>query len=130
MLKTICGLAVAAAVIFSAPAFAASGTQRALEKLEPSTRMIEVCDIAVSARLAKETAYDKVDRLVADAAKDAVVGANAVTAKGAAFRNEGHWYGLSYACGLKPDHLSVKTLTYSVGAEIPESSWEKYGLWR
>ena len=101
-----------------------------LDSLEPVTRMIEVCDIAVSNRIAKETDYTRVDRVVAAAAAETVAKGDLVNAPGAAFRDRGHWYGLRYSCTLAPDHLKAKALRYAVGHQIPESDWEQYGLWR
>lgn len=109
----------------SAPSMAAG-----LDSLEPVTRMIEVCDIAVSDRIAKETKYKRIDRVVAAAAAETVAKGDIVNAPGAAFRDRGHWYGLRYSCSVTPDHMATKTLRYAVGHEIPESVWEQYGLWR
>jgi hypothetical protein len=131
MLKTVSSLGFAAALLVSiSPVAAAGKAQRGLDALEPTTRMIEVCDIAVSNRISKETQYSRVDRVVGGALADAVAAENIVTAYGAAFRDRGHWYGLRYSCTLSPDHTNAKSLRYAIGREIPESSWEQYGLWR
>lgn len=120
-----------ALALIASPAFAAADKmQRSLESLEPSTRMVEVCDIAVSAKIAAETSYSMVDRVVADAIQEPVTGGGVVAAGGAAFRDHGHWYGLRYSCTLDADHLSARSLRYAVGNEIPESHWEQFGLWR
>lgn len=121
---------VAVALVSAADlSFAAGRLQKALQKLEPTTRMIEVCDLAVSSRISKETSYSRVDRVVADAVSETVTGANSVTAGGAAFRDHGKWYGLRYSCTVTTDHMAMKSLRYDVGHEIPESDWEQYGLW-
>jgi hypothetical protein len=113
------------------PAFAAADRmQRSLEELEPVTQMMEVCDMAVSAKISSETRYSLVDRVVADAVNEPVAAADVITANGGAFRDHGHWYGLRYSCTLTPDHLAAKALRYAIGHEIPESQWEQYGLWR
>jgi hypothetical protein len=126
MRRTILSIALTASLIgLSAPSMAAG-----LDSLEPVTRMIEVCDMAVSDRIAKETDYKRVDRVVAAAAADTVAKGDLVNAPGAAFRDRGHWYGLRYSCSLDPDHTKARNLRYAVGHEIPESAWEQYGLWR
>jgi Domain of Unknown Function (DUF930) len=120
-----------ALTLVAGPSFAAADKmQRSLEKLEPATQMMEVCDIAVSAKISAETRYSMVDRVVADAIKEPVASGDSLTANGGAFRNDGHWYGLRFTCTLTPDHLATKSLRYAVGNEIPESRWEEFGLWR
>lgn len=124
-------LCLALTTLIAGPASAAADKmQRSLEKLEPVTQMMEVCDMAVSTRISAETPYSRVDRVVADAVVEPMAAADAITANGGAFRDHGHWYGLRYFCTLTPDHLAAKTLRYAVGHEIPESQWEQYGLWR
>jgi hypothetical protein len=109
---------------------AADKMQRSLEELEPVTQMMEVCDIAVSAKISAETRYSLVDFMVADAIDQPVATADVLAANGGAFRDHGHWYGLRYSCTLTPDHLAAKNVRYAIGHEIPESRWEQYGLWR
>ena len=50
-------------------------------------------------------------------------------AKGGAFRSRKKWYELRYTCTAAPDHLSVISFSYNIGAEIPEDKWKGYGLW-
>ncbi|WP_222877467.1 DUF930 domain-containing protein [Terrihabitans soli] len=120
-----------ALILIAGPALAAADKmQRSLEALEPATEMMEVCDIAVSAKISAETSYSQVDRVVADALKEPVADGDIFTATGGAFRDHGHWYGLRFICTLAPDHLSTQSLRYAVGNEIPESRWEEFGLWR
>jgi hypothetical protein len=120
-----------ALTLIAGPSFAAADKiQRSLQKLEPATQMMEVCDIAVSAKISTETRYSRVDRIVADAIKDPTASGDVFTANGGAFRDHGRWYGLRFTCTLAPDHLSAQNLRYAVGNEIPESRWEEFGLWR
>ena len=128
MLKRILFL-VLAVIPATEPSLAAGKLQKALQKLEPTTRMIEVCDMAVSSKISKETPYSRVDRVVADAVSETVANGNSVTAGGAAFRDHGKWYGLRYSCTVTADHMSTQGVRYSVGHAIPESDWEQYGLW-
>jgi len=128
-MRTHMSVLTMAALLLTVPA-AGARPQPSLEQLEPETRMIELCDIAVSDRIARETDYSRIDRLVASAVSDAQAAADKVLAEGAAFRNQGHWYGLRYACRLNPEHDAVEALRYAIGHEIPETSWEQYGLWR
>ncbi|MDX6805273.1 DUF930 domain-containing protein [Terrihabitans rhizophilus] len=118
------------ALASSFPAHSAErGLQKSLEKLEPATRMLEVCDIDAARRISKQKEYSGVDRVVSDARAGSVTAGEQVTASGAAFRRAGRWYNLQYTCTLAPGHTAAKALKYTIGREIPRAKWEEYGLW-
>ncbi|MGQ4272728.1 DUF930 domain-containing protein [Terrihabitans sp. B22-R8] len=104
--------------------------ERSLQKLEPHTRMREVCDLEVAGRISKQSQYSGVDRVVSDARHDSTRIDDTVNAKGAAFRRQGKWYALQYSCTLSSDHMKVGSLRFTIGKEIPEPEWEEFGLWR
>jgi hypothetical protein len=123
-------LFIVVAIASSAPAQAADKRlQRSLEKLEPGTRMMEVCDMEAARRISQQKGYSGVDRVVSDARETAVTSGEQVTASGAAFRRGGRWYGLKYTCTLAPGHTATKALKFTIGREIPHANWEEYGLW-
>jgi hypothetical protein len=119
------------AVLTLAPAHAASHrVEKALDKLEPVTRMMEVCGIKAGEELRQERAYKSVNRVVVDAIEAPDIKNNVVTGIGGAFRDKGHWYQLRFECTLSEDQRSAVSVDFVVGDEIPEDHWEEYGLWK
>ena len=119
------------AILTLAPAYAASHrVESALDKLEPVTRMMEVCGIKAGEELRRERAYKSVNRVVMDAIDTPEIENNIVTGTGGAFRDKGHWYQLQFECTLSEDQRSAVSVNFVVGDEIPEDHWEEYGLWR
>jgi hypothetical protein len=101
-----------------------------LDRLEPVTRMLEVCGIKAGEELRRDRAYRTVNRVVVDAMEPPKIDDNVVAGDGGAFRHDGHWYQLSFECTLSSDQRSAVSVDYVVGEEIPEAKWEDYGLWR
>ena len=100
-----------------------------LRRVEPDTRLEQVCDYAVMSRISRDT------KQVADRAKSDVTSrpshrGDSVTASGGAFRSNGKWFALSYVCNGTPDRLHVTSLQYKIGSLIAESKWSALGLWR
>jgi len=119
-----------ALLALSAPAFAQD--QRfldSLRRLEPQTRLEQVCDYAVMSRIDRDTGKEA-DRAKSDVTSRPSHAGDTITATGGAFRSNGRWYGLSYVCQGTPDHLHVTSLHYKIGGTIPESKWASLGLWR
>jgi hypothetical protein len=126
-LKSAC---VAALALLAVPANAQN--QRlldSLEKVEPNTRLEQICDLEAMRRIRRDTGK-KVDRAKSDASGDPVHDGHTLTVKGGAFRAGSKWFELSFVCQGSPDHLHVTAFTYKVGEEIPESKWSSLGLWR
>lgn len=107
------------------PRFAAS-----LKKLDPKTRLEQVCDLEAMSRIAKDAKLYRPDRAKTDVVSHPVHTGDTVTGKGGAFRSKGRWYSFSFACKGSPDRMKVLSFSYKIGEPIPESKWAAYGLWR
>jgi len=107
------------------PRFAAS-----LKKLDPDTRLEQVCDLEAMNRIAKDPNPYRPDRAKTDVISHPSHRGDTVTGKGGAFRSKGRWYSFSFTCKGSPDHMSVQAFSYKIGDPIPESKWAAYGLWR
>lgn len=101
-----------------------------LKKLDPDTRMDQICDYEAMRRIDQDSSPYHPDRAKAEVISPPKRTANSVNTTGGAFRSHGRWYTLSYACITTPDHMKVTSFSYTVGKLIPESDWAKYGLWR
>jgi hypothetical protein len=119
-----------AVVMLSGPASALDRRISAtLRKLDPDTRLEQVCDLEAMNRIGRETQFSP-DRAKSDVVVHPSHEGDMMHATGGAFRNRGHWYQFSFTCKGTPDHLGVVSLTYAIGSLIPESKWAEYGLWR
>ncbi|EGP09698.1 DUF930 domain-containing protein [Afipia clevelandensis] len=107
------------------PRFAAS-----LKKLDPDTRLEQVCDLEAMNRIDRDPNPYHPDRAKTDAVSLPVHAGDTVTGKGGAFRSKGRWYSFSFACKGSPDHMKVLSFSYKIGDLIPESRWASLGLWR
>ena len=135
-------LVVALACSFAAPAMAASKSkskarkvsaeakfQTALGRLDPQTRLEQVCDLEAMKRIKREKKFPA-DRAQGAASAEPKTDGHTLTATGGAFRSKGAWYELSFVCQASPDRMKVLSFEYQTGKAIPESKWENYGLWR
>ena len=114
-----------------APAHSASHrVEKALDRLEPVTRMMEVCGIKAGEELRRERGFKSVNRVVVDAIDTPEIDDNVVKGTGGAFRDKGRWYRLEFECTLTEDQRAAVSVDYVVGVEIPEDQWEEYGLWK
>jgi len=109
-------------------AASAMSLAQSLKRLEPTTRMLQVCDIEASKQISKK--QKGVDRVVSEAASAPRTSGDQVIAKGAAFRAKGHWYAFQYTCRVSSDHMKALSFTYKLGKEIPRSKWDAYELWQ
>jgi hypothetical protein len=113
------------------PGHAASHrVEKALDKLEPVTRIMAVCGIKAGEELRRDRAYKSVNRVVVDAIETPEIDDNLVTGTGGAFRHNGNWYQLQFECTLSEDQRTAISVNFVVGKEIPEEHWEEYGLWK
>ena len=111
-------------LVLSSPALAIDDRfLSSLNKLDPQTRLEQICDLEAMNRIARA------DRAKSDVISHPVHGGNTLTANGAAFRQNGKWYQFSFVCKATPDHLRVLSFSYKVGEAIPEQKWSSYGLW-
>ena len=100
-----------------------------LSKLDPQTRLEQVCDLAAVDQIGKKENLRKPDRAKANVITAPKVRGDTIEGTGGAFRSGGKWYAFSFTCKGSPDHLKVLSFTYRVGALIPKAKWPEYGLW-
>jgi Domain of Unknown Function (DUF930) len=102
--------------------------RKALDRLDPQTRLEQVCDLEAMNRLKKDPKY-KPDRAQGAASAEPKTEGHKLTATGGAFRSKGDWYELSFTCEATPDHTKVLSFEYqTTGKPIPKAKWEEYGL--
>lgn len=127
----VLGLAIGAAIVFSAHAAAADARfEKILQRLAPTERLEQLCDYTAMQRIREDVHHFRPDRAVANATADIVQKNHSVIAKGAAFRSHGKWYSLSFTCTAEPEHLKIESFNYTIGKEIPEAKWAAFGLWQ
>ena len=102
---------------------------QSLRKIEPATRLEQVCDLEAMNRIKRETGM-KADRAKSDVISSPHHNSHTLTANGAAFRAGAKWFELTFVCTGSPDHLRVTAFKYKIGKPIPESKWSSLGLWR
>jgi len=100
-----------------------------LRKLDPDTRLEQICDIEAMARI-KSIGHFAPDRAKSDVSLHPEHLGETLRAKGAAFRSNGHWYSLSFECQATPDHMKVISFTFEIGPIINPSRWADLGLWK
>ena len=101
-----------------------------LGKLDPQTRLEQICDYEAMSRIGKGGTAFHPDRAKSDVVSPPKHQGDTLVAKGAAFRSGGKWYQVAFTCKATPDHTSVLSFAYQVGALIPEARWATYGLWK
>lgn len=101
-----------------------------LKRLDPDTRMDQICDYEAMLRIDRDASPYHPDRAKAEVISTPQRTRTSVKATGGAFRSHGRWYSLSFTCSTTPDHMKVTAFSYQIGKLIPESDWPKYGLWR
>ncbi|MCX7322119.1 MAG: DUF930 domain-containing protein [Hyphomicrobiales bacterium] len=117
-------------VAAAAPAAAAPDARflRALDKLDPKTRLEQICDLEAMRKMSKSGA--RVDRAKSDVISPPQHAGHTLVAKGGAYRAGGKWYQMSFTCKATADHKSVLDFSYKTGAAIPADKWQSYGLWK
>jgi hypothetical protein len=113
----------------ASPLAAQSRLIAGLKRLDPQTRLEQVCDLEAMTRIRKETQHLP-DRAKSNVNSEPKHRGHVLTAKGGAFRSKGKWYALSFVCEGSPDHMKAVAMKYQIGKMIPESKWREYGLWR
>ncbi|QCI69445.1 DUF930 domain-containing protein [Phreatobacter stygius] len=103
--------------------------EAALRRLEPDTRLEQVCDIAVMQRIKGDTSPYRPDKVLAGAISEPRRSGDSLDSEGGAFRSGGHWYRLSFECQASPDRMRVLSLNYTIGEQIPVRDWDDYGLY-
>jgi len=82
------------------------------------------------AQIRKDDKNYRPDRALANAMGEAQFIRDTIETKVGAFRSRGKWYALTYTCAATPDHMTVISFKYTIGAEIPETKWAAFGLWQ
>jgi hypothetical protein len=119
-----------AAQISVAPSFAFDARAYAsLRRLDPGMRLEQVCDMEAMDRIGREDKRFRPDRAKSNVIVPPEHLGDTLKASGAAFRDNGRWYALSFVCKGSTDHLKVTSFEYHVGDLIPNSKWADYGLW-
>jgi hypothetical protein len=101
--------------------------RKALDRLDPQTRLEQICDLEAMNRIKRDQKYSP-DRAQGAASADPKTEGHKLTATGGAFRSKGDWYELSFVCEATPDHMKVLSFEYQTGKSIPKAKWEEYGL--
>jgi Domain of Unknown Function (DUF930) len=128
-------LGFVASSVFASAALAQSRLDLSLMKLEPNTRMVQVCDLSglkAMARAIKGAHPDgvRINALSEPNVTGNIVTGNIVTGSGGAMRAGGRWINFSFSCALTPDRMKATAFSFAIGREIPQAQWEKYNLWR
>lgn len=101
-----------------------------LKRLDPATRLEQVCDVAAMSFIGRDHKEFRIDRSVVSALSEPKVKGNTLTGKGGAFRSRGKWYQYSFTCQATPERLRVLSFQYKIGDEIPEAQWSQHGLYQ
>ena len=105
-MKFIMTLAIALAAATSA--FASDARFLAsLKKLDPQTRLEQVCDLYAMKQIARDSGPYHPDRAKTDVVSHPRHSGNTVTGTGGAFRSGGRWYQFSFSCTGTPDGMKV-----------------------
>lgn len=128
-MKFIMSLAVSLTTVV--PAFASDARFLAsLSKLDPQTRLEQVCDLHAMKQISRDSNPYHPDRAKTDVVSHPQHSGNTVTGAGGAFRSGGRWYQFWFSCTGTPDGMKVTAFSYRLGQPIPELKWASYGLWR
>jgi len=118
-------------MLFAAQAAGADAKfEKSLLMLDPSERLWQLCDYTAMAQIRKDDKNYRPDRALANAMGEAQFIRDTIETKVGAFRSRGKWYALTYTCAATPDHMTVISFKYTIGAEIPETKWAAFGLWQ
>lgn len=101
-----------------------------LMKMAPDTRVEQRCNGRASGIAVREHKLRGPEKVVAYAFADVKVSGTEVIARGAAIRDRGQWYHLSYVCHTSPDGLDIVDFQYELGAPVPREEWSTHYLVR
>jgi len=117
------------AVCLTAPANAVDSRMKAmLKRIEPQTRLVQVCDIEAMVRINRDRNPYHPDRAMVDQLSPPHVEENTLSGSGGVFRSRGDWYHFSFVCSASPDRLDVLSFQYKIGERIPKEEWSKLNL--
>lgn len=101
-----------------------------LRKLDPDTRLEQICDIYAMERISHDDNPYHPDRAKTDVISHPRHSGNSITGTGGAFRSGGRWYQFSFSCTATHDRMKVIDFNYRLGGLIPKSKWADFDLWR
>ena len=114
----------------SAPLLAgASPFEQTLRKLDPEERAHQACIIKGLETVRRDARLREADRMKTSIFGRAVLEGTRLTAKGGAVRVKQRWYAIAFTCTLVPDYMKATSFVFELGAEVPKSRWDEYGLW-
>lgn len=116
-------LPVLMAVLPGSALAADSGLAASLKELDDTTRLIQVCDIAVMDKTSSRK-DGATDRAFIDMLHRPEIEGDVAAGDGGAFRRKGEWYEFSYRCAVTPDHMKVTKLSVKSIRHVPHSEWE------
>lgn len=134
MVRVIVASVFVALVLAGGSAAASDKRQKQLEnmlkRLDPATRLEQVCDAAAMHFIARDHKQYRIDRSVVSAIDEPRVKDDTLSGQGAAFRSRGKWYQYSFTCKATADRLRVLSFEYKLGDEIPQAQWSEHGLYQ
>jgi len=100
-----------------------------MRKLDPEERSHQACIIKGLETVRRDMRLREADRMKTSIVGRAILDGTRLTAKGGAVRVKQRWYSISFTCSLTADFMKATTFIFELGAEIPKSRWDEYGLW-
>ena len=122
-------LAIGLSVIGSPATAIENSLKRQFLRLDPATRLEQLCDHEVMQSIIKDKNAYNPDKVIAYTFDEPVMGDHTLKAPGAVFRSRGDWYHLSFRCKANTKNIEVRSLQYNIGEMVPREKWTKYYLY-
>lgn len=94
--------------------------KQAIGKLPMKDRMVQICSIEALEQIRRRKAGAFPDIL---APTGSVAQGTSFIVKNGAFRSQGKWYEVRFACQVSADAMAVVDFSYHIGQAIPENEW-------
>lgn len=104
------------------------GAVRDLATFSRQERMVQLCNLEAMDQIAAQHDGFRPETVVAYARSDEKISGDELHADGAAFRSRGNWYDLKFRCVLSAAQDRVVAFAFQIGAAVPRSDWEAFGL--
>jgi hypothetical protein len=91
-----------------------------LRRLALPARFEQLCDVEAMEQVAKSQPHFKPERAIAYLTANTTLEGDTLTATGAAFLSEGHWYRLAFKCRTTTDRQKVVSFDFAIGEQIPD----------
>jgi len=99
-----------------------------IKNLAPNERAEQRCNAKALGVITREQKSFRPDEIIAYAFADIAIDKGRVLARGAAFRNRGEWYRLSYQCQTADEGLAIASFSYTIGGRVPKDQWAEHYL--